>query len=408
METVKPNIVSVTALNTYIKGLVDGDYKLKNIFLCGEISNFTNHVRTGHFYLTLKDESSAIKAVMFSYNASRLKFMPENGMKVLVFGSVSVFPRDGQYQFYIENMQPDGLGSLNLAFEQLKERLSKEGIFAVEHKKPLPAYPRVIGVVTSPTGAAFQDIKNVLRRRWPVAKILLCESQVQGESAPRQIAEGIRRLSADGRSDVIIVARGGGSIEDLWAFNDETVAYAIYDSNIPVVSGVGHETDFTIADFAADLRAPTPSAAAELSTPDITTELQQIMALKLAAQRSMLRRVETGREQINRLLDRNVMKSPLGVLNERKLILDSQIEKMNHYIITQAASRRAELSLNAGKLDSISPLKVLSRGYGIPMTTDGRIISSIKAVSKGDKLNLTLADGNIDCTVNSVNTEEVK
>ncbi len=399
METVTPTVLTVGQLNNYIKSVFDGDYRLKNIFLCGEISNFTNHVRTGHFYMTLKDEKSAVKAVMFRSYAQYLKFMPENGMKVIVYGSVSVFERDGQYQFYIENMQPDGLGSLNLAFEQLKERLEKEGLFSVAHKKSLPRYPEVIGVVTSPTGAAFRDICNVLGRRWPFAEILLCPTQVQGDTAPGQIVSALRQLDNAGEADVIIVARGGGSIEDLWAFNDERVARAIFDCSIPIVSGVGHETDFTIADFVADLRAPTPSAAAEVVTPDSVSELQHISELKLRAQRALLTRVNTERANIDRLMARPVMQGPAQLINERRLILDLYIEKMNRSICGRVDADKAKLALAIGKLDAYSPLKVLARGYSITKAENGSVIKSVNDVKENDRISLTVSDGEIPCLV---------
>lgn len=403
METVIPTALTVGQLNSYIKSVFDGDYKLKNIFLCGEISNFTNHIRTGHFYMTLKDDKAAVKAVMFRSYAQYLKFMPENGMKVLVYGSVSVFERDGQYQLYIENMQPDGLGSLNLAFEQLKERLEKEGLFSNAHKKPLPKYPRAIGVVTSPTGAAFRDICNVLGRRWPLAEIRLCPTQVQGDSAPGQIASAIRQLDNAGEADVIIVARGGGSIEDLWAFNDERVARAIFDCSIPIVSGVGHETDFTIADFVADLRAPTPSAAAEVVTPDSVSELQRISDMRLRAQRALLSKVNDGRAFVDRLMSRNVMKGPVQLINERRLTLDLYIEKLNRLMYSTVDEDKSKLTLAVGKLNAYSPLKVLARGYSIAKTQNGAVVKSVKDVSSGERITLTVSDGEI---ISIVETEE--
>ncbi len=399
METVTPTVLTVGQLNNYIKSVFDGDYRLKNIFLCGEISNFTNHIRTGHFYMTLKDEKAAVKAVMFRSYAQYLKFMPENGMKVIVYGSVSVFERDGQYQFYIENMQPDGLGSLNLAFEQLKDRLEKEGLFSVAHKKPLPRYPKVIGVVTSPTGAAFRDICNVLGRRWPLAEIRLCPTQVQGETAPGQIVSAIRQLDNAEEADVIIVARGGGSIEDLWAFNDERVARAIFDCSIPIVSGVGHETDFTIADFVADLRAPTPSAAAEVATPDSVSELQHISDLKLRAQRVLLSRINTERANIDRLMARPVMQGPSQLINERRLTLDLFIEKMNRSVCGRVDADKAKLAIAVGKLDAYSPLKVLARGYSIAKGADESVIKSVNDVKENDRISLTVSDGEIPCVV---------
>ena len=402
MEIVTPKVISVCQLNSYIKGMLDSDNKLKNILLCGEISNFTNHYRTGHFYLTLKDDKSSIKAVMFRTYAERIKFTPENGMKVIAFGSVSVFERDGQYQFYIENMEPDGIGSLNLAFEQLKEKLSKEGLFSPEHKKPIPSYPNTIGVVTSPTGAAFQDIINVLKRRWPLSNILISPTAVQGEFAPSQIVNAIKRLDTSGLSDVIIVARGGGSIEDLWAFNDEKVARAIYNCSTPVISGVGHETDFTITDFVADMRAPTPSAAAEISVPSQVEEMERISNLCIRAQKNILSRIDRGRTEINRMMDRNVMRSPAMLINERRLLLDSYSEKMNYYVSKKLDAELSRLSLSAGKLDAYSPLKVLSRGYTIPQKEDGTIAKSIGNIKIGENINLKFIDGQAVCLVEEI------
>ncbi len=402
METVTPKAISVCQLNSYIKGVVDSDYRLKNILLCGEISNFTNHYRTGHFYLTLKDDKSSIKAVMFRSYAERIRFTPENGMKVIVFGSVSVFERDGQYQFYIENMEPDGVGSLNLAFEQLKEKLSKEGLFSQEYKKPIPSYPKTIGVVTSPTGAAFQDILNVLKRRWPLSNVLISPTAVQGEYAPGQIVRAIQSLDESGQADVIIVARGGGSIEDLWAFNDEGVARAIFACKTPVISGVGHETDFTIADFVADMRAPTPSAAAEISVPDKIEEMERISSLSIRASKNLLSRIDRGRTEINRLMDRNVMRSPAMLINERRLLLDSYIDKMNHSVSNQLNAEISRLSVTAGKLDAFSPLKVLSRGYTIPLKTDGTIAKGVNDLNIGENITLRLIDGKAICQVEEI------
>ena len=270
------SVLTVSQINTYLKAVLDGDDNLQHIFVCGEISNFTNHYRTGHFYFTLKDEKAALKAVMFRSAAQRLRFLPEDGMRVIIRGSISLFERDGVYQLYCDDMQPDGAGDLSVAFEQRKKKLEEMGLFDPLHKKPIPSLPSRIGVITSPTGAAVHDILNVLERRFPFAAIVFCGVQVQGESAAPQIAEAIARFNELQAADVLIVGRGGGSIEDLWAFNEEIVAHAIFNSQIPVISAVGHETDFTIADFVADLRAPTPSAAAELASPDTRELLFQL------------------------------------------------------------------------------------------------------------------------------------
>lgn len=397
MQDVTPEVYSVAQLNNYVKSLMDYDLTLKALFLVGEISNFKAH-SSGHMYMTLKDDKSSIKAVMFRGNASKLKFMPSDGMKIIAFGSVSVFERDGAYQFYIENMQPDGVGSLSIAFEQLKEKLQKEGLFDTSAKKPLPKYPKTVGVVTSPTGAAFQDICNVLGRRWPMARIVISPALVQGETAPRSIVEAIEDLDASGEADVIIVARGGGSIEDLWCFNDERVARAIFDAKTPIISGVGHETDFTIADFVADMRAPTPSAAAEIVVPDVLAERDHIMQLTMRSQKLMLNRISTLRTSLNLLTSRNVMQGPVALINERRLLLDNFVDRMNAAVSAKVSGDRSNFVVLASKLDAFSPLKVLSRGYSITEGDKG-VIKSVEDVSPGDKISIRLNDGTIRAEV---------
>ncbi len=397
MQDVTPEVYSVAQLNNYVKSLMDYDLTLKALFLVGEISNFKAH-SSGHMYMTLKDDKSSIKAVMFRGNASKLKFMPSDGMKIIAFGSVSVFERDGAYQFYIENMQPDGVGSLSIAFEQLKEKLQKEGLFDTSAKKPLPKYPKTVGVVTSPTGAAFQDICNVLGRRWPMARIVISPALVQGETAPRSIVEAIEDLDASGEADVIIVARGGGSIEDLWCFNDERVARAIFDAKTPIISGVGHETDFTIADFVADMRAPTPSAAAEIVVPDVLAERDHILQLSMRSQKLMLNRISTLRTSLNLLTSRNVMQGPVALINERRLLLDNFVDRMNAAVSAKVSGDRSNFVVLASKLDAFSPLKVLSRGYSITEGDKG-VIKSVEDVSPGDKISIRLNDGTIRAEV---------
>ncbi len=397
MQDVTPEIYSVAQLNNYVKSLMDYDLTLKALFLVGEISNFKAH-SSGHMYMTLKDDKSSIKAVMFRGNASKLKFMPSDGMKIIAFGSVSVFERDGAYQFYIENMQPDGVGSLSIAFEQLKEKLQKEGLFDTSAKKPLPKYPKTVGVVTSPTGAAFQDICNVLGRRWPMARIVISPAQVQGETAPRSIVEAIEDLDASGEADVIIVARGGGSIEDLWCFNDERVARAIFDAKTPIVSGVGHETDFTIADFVADMRAPTPSAAAEIVVPDVLAQRDHIMQLSMRSQKLMLNRISTLRTSLGLLTSRSVMQGPVALINERRLLLDNFVDRINAAISAKVGEDRSNFLVLTSKLDAFSPLKVLSRGYSITEGEKG-VIKSVRDVGPGDKISIRLNDGTIRAEV---------
>ena len=397
MESVSPKVYTVSTLNNYIKDMIDSDITLRELFIVGEISNFKAH-SSGHMYMTLKDEKSAIKAVMFKGNASRLKFMPADGMSVIVFGSVSVFQRDGQYQLYIQNMQPDGIGSLTLAFEQLKEKLMKEGLFAAKHKKTLPRYPKTVGVVTSDTAAAFEDIKNVLKRRWPMADILLSPTKVQGEAAVPEIIKAITLLDESGRADVIILARGGGSIEDLWCFNDERVARTIYSCKTPLITGVGHEIDYTIADFVADYRAPTPSAAAEVSVPDIRTELSDISKMRLHIQRTVTNMLNSYKDSLDFIRSKNVLKSPLGLIDERRLILDGYSDRMSSCMTSVFTAQKNRFELEMRRLDAFSPLKVLGRGYAI-VEKDGRVIKSINDVSLSDDISLKVADGKISCKV---------
>ncbi len=396
-----PDVLSISQLNFYIKSLIDEDSNLKTLFIRAEISNFTNHIRTGHFYMTLKDEKSSIKAVMFKSNAQRLKFLPENGMSVIVRGSVSVFERDGQYQLYIDDMQPDGVGALNLAFEQLKQRLGKEGLFDVENKKQIPLYPQKVGIITSPTGAAIRDIVNILERRFPCVEVIMYPVQVQGEQAPLQISTAIRQMSDSNIADVLIVGRGGGSIEELWAFNDELVARAVYDCQIPVISAVGHETDFTICDFVADLRAPTPSAAAELCVPDRAEEYRNISAIKNICYNIVSSKISQNRAKLELLMSKTVMQSPLEHINNKRLLLDNYIFKMTDYTVNYVDKERARFVTTVEKLDALSPLKVLTRGYSIS-SKNNLPIFNINDIDIGDKINIRLSNGNIDCIVSGV------
>lgn len=394
-------VLTVTQLNTYIKSIIDGDLNLSHIFICGEISNFTNHYRTGHFYFTVKDNSSSIRAVMFKTSNQRLKFMPENGMSVLIRGRVSVFERDGQYQLYVDDMQPDGLGSHNLAFEQLKDRLAAEGLFDSENKKPIPQFPSRIGVITSPTGAAVQDILNVLGRRFPAAEIVFCPVQVQGESAASQIASAVYRFNANSYADVLIVGRGGGSLEELWAFNEEIVARAIADSEIPVISAVGHETDFTICDFVADMRAPTPSAAAELAVPDCREQRHMLQTALYRMYNAVDGIVATQRERVRRLSDSTALLSPLVTLDNNRQLTDRLAQQLDNEMSGLLERLRTELAGLCGKMEALSPLKVLSRGYAIALK-DGKPITDIASVTAEDKMTVKINNGTILCTVNGV------
>ncbi len=391
-------LLSVSQLNTYIKSLLDGDPHLQSVYVCGEISNFVNHYRSGHFYLSLKDDNAVVQAVMFRSAASRIKFTPQNGMKVLVRGRVSLFERSGQYQIYIDDMQPDGVGSLQLAFEQRKEKLAKEGLFDAGRKRPVPKYPTRIGVVTSPTGAVLQDIRNVLTRRYPLATLVLCPVLVQGTEAAGQIAAAIRRFHERSAADVLIVGRGGGSMEDLWAFNEEIVVRAVAASQIPIISAVGHETDFTLCDFAADLRAPTPSAAAELVAPDRGDLQLQLFERQAAMKRALQRRVEENRRRLLAIRQSRSMASPLYAVELRRMKLDYRAEQLKSAFLHTVRAQRQAFGVLAGKLDALSPLKVLARGYAIASNERGLVTKAEKA-QPGEDLHLKFMDGSLSCRV---------
>lgn len=393
-------IISVSQLNFYVKSQLDGDPMLQNIFLRGEISNFTNHYRSGHLYMSLKDERAVVKAVMFRGNAQHLKFMPENGMKIIAFGKAALYDRDGQFQFYIEDMQPDGVGALHIAFEQLKTKLAGEGLFDEERKVSLPKYPEKIGVVTSPTGAAIQDILNILSRRWPLAKIILYPVKVQGEKAPAEICEGIKNLDTK-KCDVIIAGRGGGSIEDLWAFNDENVVRAIAECKTPIVSAVGHETDYTISDFAADLRAPTPSAAAELVTPDIRNVLGNIEFCRNEIGKKVQYLLSDCEQRLDSALSSPFMQDPQNTLSAYKNKTDTLKNALNQAFKKCIENETNILSNTAEKLDALSPLRVLSRGYTITKSK-GKIISGISKLKNGDNIEITFIDGKAECEVKNI------
>lgn len=379
---------TVSQLNRFIKQMLDGTSILNNIWVKGEISNFKRHY-TGHCYLTLKDEGGVLKAVMFKANAARLAFAPENGMKVMARGRVSVYERDGSYQLYIEEMQPDGIGSLHIAYEQLKARLQEEGLFDEAKKKPLPPYPSTIGVVTATTGAAIRDIINILSRRYPCAKVLIYPTLVQGEGAAAGIAEAIEYFNAYKLADVLIVGRGGGSIEDLWAFNEEQTARAIYASEIPIVSAVGHETDFTIADFVADLRAPTPSAAAELVVPSAVELRERILSMRSRIITEVLHTVQMKRSQIEKM----ALRSPSAKLADNRVLLDERIKHLVRNIDLILARKREAIKATAGKLDAMSPLAVLGRGYSIAKNKDGMVIRKTGDAVSGMEFELLLSDG---------------
>ena len=394
-----PPVLTVTQLNTYIKSVIDSDPNLNTVFLQGEISNFTNHYRTGHYYMSIKDGESSIKAVMFKYSNQRLRFMPENGMSVIIRGRVSVFERDGQYQLYIDDMQPDGAGVLALAFEQLKEKLAAQGLFDNERKKPIPFMPERIGVVTSNTGAAVHDIINVISRRFPMTELIIAPVQVQGSSAAGQIAAAIREFNLTDGADVLIVGRGGGSQEDLWAFNEEIVALAVAQSDIPVISAVGHETDFTICDFVADLRAPTPSAAAELAVPDWREQKLYVDALFNQCKDTLVMKIENEKDNLRFLEKRLEYCNPGTVLENKIQTLDIISQKIYDKIKESVSLKCGEFSAILAKLDALNPMKVMQRGYAITYK-NGEAITSVSSVEQGDELNIRLADGTLNVTVN--------
>ena len=383
--------ISVTELNSYIKNKIADDEYLNNVLIKGEISNFKNHY-TGHMYFTLKDENSLIKCVMFKTYAQKLDFMPKDGMKVFVLGGVSVFERDGVYQIYVKAMQEDGVGVLYKKYEELKQRLEQEGYFAEEHKKAIPQMPKIIGVLTSQTGSVIRDIINVSTRRNPNVNIRLYPVPVQGEGAAEKIADGIKFMNKNQLADVLILARGGGSLEDLWPFNEEIVAHEIYNSEIPVISAVGHETDFSISDFVADLRAPTPSAAAELAVPDVYEVKQKINLYQNRLRLSLVKKVEIMKLRYEKCMSSRVFKEPLRNINDNYLKVDTYIKKLENIIKTKQKEEKTKYVELVAKLDTLSPLKTLTRGYSL-VEKNNNIIKSAKDVNTGDKIDLKFSDG---------------
>ncbi len=394
-------MLSVSALNRYVKSMLDSDANLQNVFVRGEISNFKAGGPGGHFYMTLKDENSRIRTAMFKYANSRLKFMPEDNMSVIVRGRVSLYEQGGEYQLIIDDMQPDGAGALAAAFEQLKKKLAAKGLFDTEHKKPIPAFPERVGVVTSGTGAAVRDIINVLSRRFPSAEIIICPVAVQGEKAAGEIAAAIKLFNEKQAADVLIVGRGGGSVEDLWAFNEEPVAYAVYESGIPVISAVGHETDFTICDFVADLRAPTPSAAAELAVPDSEELADSIESMSRSMYAFCRRKISQGESELA------LCKGILEKNNPGKIIENIYMRNDYAYEGLRNAAKRY-LERNSSKLDSIilrldacSPLRIMSKGYAVAIK-DNAIVKSVSCVAPGDEIDIKVVDGNMKCEVREI------
>ena len=385
------NPISVTDLNKYIKEKIAGDEMLNNVLVKGEISNYKHHY-TGHLYFTLKDENSLIKCIMFKSFAANLKFEPKDGMKVMLFGTVSVFERDGVYQIYCKAMQEDGIGSLYKAYEEMKARLEKEGLFDAAHKKKIPLMPKCIGVLSSNTGAVIRDIINVSTRRNPNVYIRLLPVPVQGAGAAEKIAQAIKTMNDKKLADVLIVARGGGSLEDLWPFNEEIVAKAIYDSEIPIISAVGHETDFTIADFVADLRAPTPSAAAELAVPNIADITLKLESYNNRYKLALKKKVEFMRLRYEKCMNSRVFKDPLQRLNEKAIWIDMRVKSIQNSISKIYNDRKTLMVKNIAKLDALSPLKTLTRGYSI-VQLNNKVIKSVKDLKKDDEVYIRLLDG---------------
>jgi len=393
----KPTL-TVSQLNGYIKGLLDSDSVLSGIFVRGELSNYKSYP-SGHHYFSLKDAEGTIRCVMFRREAEGLRFLPQNGMKVIAFGRVAVFPRDGQYQLYCSQITPDGVGELFVAFEQLKEKLLREGLFDEHHKKPIPRFPRKIALITSPAGAAVRDMLRILGARWPLAEIVILPVRVQGTQAPGELCDALRYVSEHNLADLIITGRGGGSMEDLWAFNDEGVARAIYASHIPVISAVGHEPDVTIADFVADLRAATPSNGAELAVPDQNELYNRLRHLKARMNRAAVKRVTDTKNTLDRLSASRSMRDPINYIQDRRMLLDYQQRRLTHGLDFALGRGRERFGRLAASLDALSPLKVLGRGYAIAYADGCKVLSSVSQVQIGDGLRLTVSDGTLNCCV---------
>ncbi|MFJ7510071.1 exodeoxyribonuclease VII large subunit [Peribacillus simplex] len=438
--------LSVSALTKYIKRKFDADPHLQNVYIKGEISNFKQHT-SGHMYFTLKDEKARLLSVMFAANNKGMKFLPENGMKVLVKGDISLYEAGGQYQLYVKSMAPDGVGDLYLAYEQLKKKLEEAGLFLAEHKKPIPQYPKSVGVITSPTGAALRDILITIKRRYPIARIIVYPALVQGNNAAKSIAKAISMANARAESDVLIVGRGGGSIEELWAFNEEIVAESIYDSDIPVISAVGHETDFTIADFVADMRAPTPTGAAELAVPHLNEILERLMNRKNRLTRSIQEAVNFERtrltrmersyafryphkmyeqklEQLDKTMDRlgrtstryfmkkrdglNQLTDILKKQHPEQAVKNAKDELQQHVKVLRRAmeaiyrQKSQQFVHITATLSALSPLKIMERGYGLVFTEDETLVKSTQQVSKGDKIAVSIKDGTLECEIKEI------
>ena len=399
------NVITVSGLTKYIKSVLESDVKLMNFTVSGEISNLTIH-RTGHLYFDIKDENAVINAVMFRGSASVLKFKPENGMKILAKGKITLFEPSGRYQVMVTSMQPDGIGDLYVAYELLKKKLEREGLFSELHKNRLPKIPRTIGVVTSPTGAAIRDILNVLNRRFPYSRVLLYPSLVQGDGAPRQLIRALEYFETTKCVDVIIIGRGGGSIEDLWAFNDEELARFIFKMTVPVISAVGHEIDFTICDFVSDKRAPTPSAAAEIAVPDTDDTILKFDNVVKRLKLILKRKIDFSSQRFKNLSENKVLRDPSFIVDNRQLLLDHNFERLCNVVDGRLLSSLSSLEKYGAKLDALSPLKIISRGYLFAKNDMGIIIKRISDMPIGSVVHLNLCDGTAECTVDSIKGEK--
>lgn len=396
MDFDNKNIMSVSEVNEYIKSIIENNRTLSGLYVKGEISNFTNH-KTGHFYFTVKDDKSVLKAVMFGGSA-KVKFMPENGMKVILYGRISLFVRDGQYQIYCDDIEPDGVGSLYIAYEQLKAKLESEGLFDAKNKKPLPKVPLKIGIITSPTGAAIRDMINVITRRFAMSKIILFPALVQGTNAPQQLIAGIKYLNAAKLADVIIIGRGGGSIEELWAFNDENLARTVYASKIPVISAVGHETDFTICDFAADLRAPTPSAAAELAVPDTSELKKQLLNVEKKMEMVLSNKIKNYRDRIKHYENLKVLKSPTNIIDDNRMNILHIEKNLVSRMQLILSGKKSEFIAQSSKLEALNPLSIVTRGYSVAYKGK-KILKKVDDVEISENISVKLSDGFIEATV---------
>ena len=398
-------ILSVTQINEYIRSLIAQDEVLSMIVVRGEISNLTLH-RTGHIYFTLKDENSVLKSVMFRSSAQRVKFALKEGMNVIVYGRISVYSPSGQYQLYAEDIQPDGIGALFIAYEQIKEKLAKEGLFDSSKKKPIPKIPCTVGIITSPTGAAIHDMINVMGRRFPLAKLLLYPALVQGDTAYKSLIAGIEYFNNIKSADVIIIGRGGGSMEDLWAFNNVELAYAIAKSEIPIISAVGHESDFTICDFVADLRAPTPSAAAELAVPNALTVRNDLNKTIGDVEKKLILKIQQYRKQISILSSTRVLSSKEALFDEYKMKINLLSDKLDSNIQNIIKDKNHSLGIMCAKLQAISPLNTLSRGYAIIQNDKCEVITSISNLSINDTINISFVDGTVDAEIKKIESTE--